>query len=164
MMTAILFVCTGNICRSPTAEGIARARARELGLELHFDSAGTHDYHIGEAPDARSRQVARSRGTSIDDLRARQISTQDFHQFDLILAADRGHLRLLQRLCPADARAQVELQLPYCGIDAPGDVPDPYYGPIEGFHAVYELLQRATDGLLLRIASEPPRTTPARSG
>lgn len=150
-MKSILFVCSGNICRSPTAEGIARAHAQVLGLDLRLDSAGTEDYHIGQAPDSRSRQVARERGTPIDDLRARQISADDFHDFDLILAADQGHMRLLSAMRPASARAELELQLPFCGIDAPRQVPDPYYGPIQGFEEVYDLLQRATDGLLHRL-------------
>ncbi|MGE4070143.1 MAG: low molecular weight protein-tyrosine-phosphatase [Lysobacterales bacterium] len=150
-MKSILFVCSGNICRSPTAEGIARARAEALGLDLLFDSAGTEDYHVGQAPDARSRQIARERGTPIDALRARQISVDDFHRFDLILAADRGHLRELSRLAPASSTARVELQLPWCGIDTPDQVPDPYYGPVTGFTEVYELLERATAGLLARL-------------
>ena len=152
-MNNILFVCSGNICRSPTAEGIARARAQALSLDLHFDSAGTEDYHIGQAPDARWRQVARERGRPIDALRARQICVADFHQFDLILVADRGHLREIGRLKPATATAQVALQLPWCGIDTPDQVPDPYYGPMAGFAEVYDLLDRAAAGLLARLRS-----------
>lgn len=150
-MRRILFVCTGNICRSPVAEGIARARAAQARRALEFDSAGTHDYHLGEAPDARSRAVARAAGTPIDALRARRVSAADFARFDLILAADRGHLRLLQRLQPATASAELDLLLPWCGIDQPDEVPDPYYGPLEGFNEVQTLLERAIDGLLRRV-------------
>ncbi|MEZ5443642.1 MAG: low molecular weight protein-tyrosine-phosphatase [Lysobacterales bacterium] len=150
-MRRILFVCTGNICRSPVAEGIARARARERGLDLHFDSAGTHDYHVGEAPDPRARAVAREAGTPVDDLRARRVAATDFGDFDLILAADRGHLRQLERWRPSKARAETALLLPWCGIDQPDEVPDPYYGSLEGFNEVQALLERAIDGLLLRL-------------
>ena len=152
-MHSILFVCTGNICRSPTAEGLARAIAAQRGLDMRFDSAGTHDYHVGEPPDPRSCRIAREMGTPIDDLRARQVERADFERFDLILAADRGHLAHLQRLRPANARARLELQLPWCGEHGCADVPDPYYGSLDGFRDVYALLKRATDGLLLRVAN-----------
>ena len=155
----ILFVCTGNICRSPAAEGIARVRAAQAGLDLRFDSAGTHDYHVGEAPDSRSRATARAAGTPIDDLRARQVAPDDFQQFDLILAADHGHLRILKRLqheakSNADRQARVELMLPWCGVDTPVEVPDPYYGPQSGFVMVQRLLEQAVDGMLRRIQAE----------
>ncbi len=153
-MTRILFVCTGNICRSPVAEGIARARACALGLALEFDSAGTHDYHIGEPPDQRSQATAQAAGTPIDDLRARRFVSSDFDEFDLILAADRGHLRALQARRPGNARAQLELLLPWCGIEQPNEVPDPYYGPLAGFHEVQRLLEGAIDGLLRRVRRE----------
>lgn len=147
----ILFVCTGNICRSPLAEGIARVRAHAAGLRLQLDSAGTHDYHVGQPPDPRTRAVARAAGTPVDALRARQVDASDFHDFDLLLAADRGHLRFLQHMRPAASRAQVELLLPWCGIDAPSEVPDPYYGPPSGFEEVQQLLERAITAMLERI-------------
>lgn len=150
-MRRILFVCTGNICRSPVAEGIARVRATAARVPLEFDSAGTHDYHLGEPPDPRARAVARAAGTPIDALRARRVSAADFDRFDLILAADRGHLRQLQRLRPTVARAEVVLLLPWCGIDDPDEVPDPYYGPLTGFDEVQALLERAVAGLLTRL-------------
>jgi protein-tyrosine phosphatase len=153
-MNRILFVCTGNICRSPVAEGIARARAGAMGLALEFDSAGTHDYHIGEPPDRRSRATAQAAGTPIDDLRARQFVSTDYYDFDLILAADRGHLRSLQARRPGKARAQVDLLLPWCGIEQPDEVPDPYYGSLAGFDEVQRLLEGAIDGLLLRVQRE----------
>ncbi len=160
-LNRILFVCTGNICRSPAVEGIARVRAADAGLLLHFDSAGTHDYHIGEAPDSRTRATARAAGTPVDDLRARQVSLEDFRQFDLILAADHGHLRILQGLqrkatsiAAQQSLAQVELLLPWCGVTAALEVPDPYYGPQAGFVQVQRLLERAVDGLLRRIRAQ----------
>ena len=149
---SVLMVCMGNICRSPSAEGVLRARLAAAGLShVRVDSAGTHDYHLGEPPDPRSRATARAAGTPIDDLRARQVEAVDFQRFDLLLAADRGHLRDLQRLRPAGAGAQVELLLPWCGITAPQDVPDPYYGPPEGFIEVQALLEQAVQGLLGRL-------------
>lgn len=153
-MTRILFVCTGNICRSPVAEGIARVRARAADLALEFDSAGTHDYHVGEPPDRRARATALAAGTPIDDLRARQFTSSDFNDFDLILAADRGHLRLLEARRPAAARAELDLLLPWCGIDHPDEVPDPYYGALAGFDEVQQLLEAAIDGMLLRCRQE----------
>lgn len=149
--TAILFVCMGNICRSPLAEGIARAALREAGATLRLDSAGTHDYHVGAAPDERARAVAREFGCGIDDLRARQVADADFAQFDLILAADRTNLAWLERRRPAQARAEVALLLPWCGEPAGREVPDPYYGDLAGFHHTARLLQDAMPGLLRRV-------------
>ena len=146
----ILFVCLGNICRSPLAEGIATARARSVGLELEFDSAGTGAWHVGAAPDPRARAVAQARGTPIDALRARQVCRDDYSAFDLILAADRDNLSALQRLRPDDARAEVALLLDWVGLG--GEVPDPYYGDEADFERVYALLDQALDALLRRIA------------
>jgi protein-tyrosine phosphatase len=148
---SILFVCSGNICRSPTAEGLVRVHAGRAGLNLVLDSAGTHGFHAGEPPDPRTRAVARARGTPIEELRAREVRSADFHDFELILAADRGHVRQLERRRPRGAGAAVELMLPWCGIDDPDEVPDPYYGPQEGFEAVYELLDRAARRLVERL-------------
>jgi protein-tyrosine phosphatase len=145
-VTRVLFVCMGNICRSPLAEGIARVRARAAGLDFEFDSAGTHAYHVGEPPDPRAREVARRRGTPIDDLRARQATAADFRDFDLILAADRSNLAALERIRPGDARAEVALLLPKSGRT--GEVPDPYYGDEAGFESVFDLLDDALGALL----------------
>lgn len=148
---SILMVCTGNICRSPMAEGALRAAAVREGLALRLDSAGTHGYHVGEPPDPRARQVAREGGAPIDDLRARRVSQEDFREFDLILAADRGHLRELAQLQPEGARAQVELILPFSGaFAANSDLADPYYGDLADFREVWRQLQLATPGLLRR--------------
>ncbi len=148
---AILFVCMGNICRSPLAEGIARAALGEAGAALRLDSAGTHDYHVGAAPDRRARAVAREFGCDIDDLRARQVADADFARFDLILAADAANLAWLERRRPARARAEVALLLPWCGEPAGCEVPDPYYGDIADFRVTARLLQGAMPGLLRRV-------------
>ena len=145
----VLFICTGNICRSPTAEGVFR-----FFLEKHLpdgkvevDSAGTHDYHVGEAPDGRAIAHARRRGYDLSTLRARQLSARDFTEFDLLLAMDRGHLRILQRLCPAEHRAKLRLFRDFAGM-AEADVPDPYYGAADGFEQVLDMVEAASRGLL----------------
>lgn len=152
----ILFVCTGNICRSPTAEAVLRRKteAREWAGRLHIDSAGTHDYHVGEGPDARSCDVAHARGYAMRHLVGRQVAEEDFARFDLLLALDGGHEAWLRRQAPAAHRERVQLFLPYAGIERPRDVADPYYGPLSGFHAVLELIERGCDGLLERLARE----------
>lgn len=141
----VLFVCTGNICRSPTAEGVLRHLARQRGLELHVESRGTHDYHVGEPPDERAQRHAQRRGYDLSAQRARHISRQDFEEFDLVVAMDRGHLRILQRLCPPQHAGKLRLFIK----DA--DVPDPYYGGPEGFERVLDLVEAACDGLLSEI-------------
>jgi protein-tyrosine phosphatase len=149
----LLFVCMGNICRSPLAEGIARRRALDAQLDLVFDSAGTEAYHVGQAPDPRARAVARARGASIDDLRARQVDAGDFRRFDLILAADRGNLRRLEALRPSDARAEQALLLPWAGAPAGTEVPDPYYGDAADFSQVFDLLDGCMAALLARAST-----------
>jgi protein-tyrosine phosphatase len=151
-LPAILFVCAGNICRSPLAEGVVRARARDAGLELRLDSAGTEDYHVGQAPDRRARAVATRFGCGIDDLRARQVEVSDFQRFDLILVADRRNLAYVQRLRPPDARAEVALFAEWSGQADCSEIPDPYYAGYDAFEAVYRLLERCADGLLRRLA------------
>lgn len=150
---SILFVCMGNICRSPLAEGIARLTLTQASLDLQVDSAGTHDYHPGAPPDPRARKVARAAGFSIDELRARQVCPADFQRFDLILAADAANLEWLQRNRPASAQSELALLLPWCGGPAGSEVPDPYYGDIEDFHHTLGLLQAAMPELLRRLRS-----------
>jgi protein-tyrosine phosphatase len=146
----ILYVCLGNICRSPTAEGVSRHlaahRAPELGLQ--FDSAGTADYHIGEPPDRRSQRAARKRGVNIGELRGRQISAADFSQFDWILAMDRSNLADLRAIQPAGATARLELFLSVQHRPGLIDVPDPYYGDEAGFDAVFDLIGEAAGAWL----------------
>ena len=142
----MLFVCTGNICRSPTAEGVLRHLAAREGIPLHVESAGTHDYHVGEAPDARAQHHAKRRGYDLSGQRARHVSRRDFEEFDLIVAMDRGHLRLLERACPPEHRQKLRLFL------AGGDVPDPYYGGPEGFEHVLDLVEARCRSLLQELA------------
>lgn len=153
-VTSILFVCMGNICRSPLAEGIARVAVREAGMAVRLDSAGTHDYHIGAAPDERARKVARESGCGIEDLRARQVVDADFVQFDLILAADRSNLAWLQHHRPPQAHADIALLLPWCGGIAGSEVPDPYYGDMAGFRSTAQLLREVMPGLLRRVQGQ----------
>lgn len=152
-MPAVLFVCTGNICRSPTAEGVFRRLVREAGLEdrIRADSAGTHDYHVGEPPDARALDHASRRGYDLSRLRARQIARRDFAEFDLILAMDRGHLRILQRLCPLESRHKLRLFMPFAARQASDEVPDPFYGDPGDFERVLDMVEAAAGGLLSHL-------------
>ncbi|MBS7661216.1 low molecular weight phosphotyrosine protein phosphatase [Pseudomonas lalucatii] len=148
----VLFVCLGNICRSPTAEGVFRHKVREAGLQarIEVDSAGTGDWHVGKAPDARTRQAALRRGYDLSALRARQVCVDDFARFDLILAMDVNNLRHLERLRPAGGGAELDLLLRRCRL-APDEVPDPYYGGEAGFEQVLDLIEQAGDALLLEL-------------
>jgi protein-tyrosine phosphatase len=152
-MTAVLFVCLGNICRSPTAEGVFRhlleQEAPELRMEV--DSAGTGSYHIGSAPDVRSQRAALARGIDLSGLRARQVSPEDFARFDLILAMDRDNLRELQAMRPKRGLASLRLFLEYAPESGRMDVPDPYYGDAAGFEEVLDLSIAASRGLLAAL-------------
>ncbi|WP_029009440.1 low molecular weight protein-tyrosine-phosphatase [Azospirillum halopraeferens] len=155
-MVKVLFVCTGNICRSPTAEGVFRHLVREAGLDgrIATDSAGTTDYHAGEPPDPRSRSAARRRGVDLSDLRARAVTEQDFHTFDYVLAMDRGHLARLRHLAPDGAAATVRLFLDYAPEAPRREVPDPYYGQGDHFTEVLDLVEAGARGLLDHIRRE----------
>lgn len=135
---AILFLCLGNICRSPLAEGAARAAFAAAGIGATLDSAGTGDWHIGHPPDRRAQAEARRRGTDIGDLRARQLVRDDFYRFDLILAADETNLRDARALAPADATAKLRLMLDLVPGRAGDSVADPYYGDDGGFAATWD--------------------------
>ena len=141
----VLFVCTGNICRSPTAEGVLRHLAREAGFEVHVESAGTGDWHVGDPPDERAQHHAKGRGYDLSAQRARQVSAGDFEAFDLIVAMDRGHLRVLEQHCPRQHRAKLRLLVPG------RDVPDPYYGGPEGFERVLDMAEEACRALLQEL-------------
>jgi protein-tyrosine phosphatase len=149
----ILFVCLGNICRSPTAEAVFRAvaarEAPELAVEV--DSAGTAGYHIGEPPDIRMRRAANRRGYDMSSLRARIVEPGDFEHFDLILAMDRENLTTLQTRAPAHRRERLRLFLEFAPDAAATEVPDPYYGGPNGFEEVLDLVEAATRGLLQHL-------------
>lgn len=153
---AILIVCTGNICRSPTGEGVLRDLVGRRGLSdrIRIASAGTHDYHVGEAPDPRAVRHARERGYDLSTLRASQVSERDFDEYDYILAMDRGHLRILRSIAPPGARARVGLFLDASARWKGEDVPDPYYGGVEGFEQVLDMVEEAAERWLDRIEAE----------
>ncbi|MFC3146607.1 low molecular weight protein-tyrosine-phosphatase [Piscinibacterium candidicorallinum] len=150
MKTSILFVCMGNICRSPAAEGVFRAMVKSANLEseVRIDSAGTHAYHVGEAPDARTQAACRKRGYDVTDLRARQITVDDFREFDYILAMDWDNLTLLQQICPKQYKHKLMLLMRFASDHEEATVPDPYYGGPEGFSKVLDLVEDACSGLV----------------
>jgi protein-tyrosine phosphatase len=148
----VLFVCLGNICRSPTAEGVLRHKLSAAGLAGHVevDSAGTGDWHVGKAADVRTRQAAQQRGYDLSALRGRQVKAEDFYAFDLVLAMDSSNLHDLQQMRPDDASAELDLFLRRYHL-ALDDVPDPYYGGEAGFAQVLDLIEQACDALVLEL-------------
>jgi protein-tyrosine phosphatase len=149
----ILMVCLGNICRSPMAEGVLRHLAHQRGIDLIVDSAGTADYHVGEAPDKRARAAMKRQSMNIENLRGRQVALTDFTDFDMVLAMDNNNLRDLLRLAPnEEGRRKVELMLTFSSNTGMQEVPDPYYGPDSGFDDTFHLLENACNGLLDAIA------------
>jgi len=144
----ILFVCTGNICRSPLAEAVLRHHVMQAGRghDIHVDSAGTHDYHVGECPDPRTLKIAEMKGISTDGIRARQVESADFSKFDLILGMDQGHVAHLKRISPPEFYSKIHLFMDFAGADMV-DVPDPYYGGFEGFQDIFGMI----DGTLKKF-------------
>lgn len=150
---AVLFVCLGNICRSPTAHGIFEHKVAHSPLRgrVTVESAGTGDWHLGNPPDARAQQAARERGYALEHLRARQVNEDDFHRFDWILAMDHQNLSHLEALNPAHSRARLQLFLDLLEHPPKREVPDPYYGGGDGFADVLDLCEAASDALLQRL-------------
>lgn len=150
---SVLFVCMGNICRSPTAEGVFRHLLAAIDLQVAVDSAGTHSYHIGKPPDRRAQATAARHGVDLSALRARRVEPGDLDRFELILAMDNANLAELEQLqARHGGRAQIARLLDYA---AGGEVPDPYYGPGDGFQRVYETIEAGCRGLLKAILGGP---------
>ena len=157
---AVLFVCLGNICRSPLAEAALRAEAAARGVAVDVDSAGTGGWHVGEPPDRRARAVARRHGVDIDAYRARRVTADDFRRFDHVVALDRANLADLSRLAPADATARLSLLLDHLPGRAGEDVADPYYGGPEGFEVTWNDVTAAARALLDGLAAEHAANRP----
>jgi protein-tyrosine phosphatase len=153
---SVLFVCMGNICRSPTAEGVFRKCLAEQrpAARVHIDSAGTHAYHIGEPPDPRSQRAALIRGIDLSGLRARRVIVEDFNRFDLVVPMDRLNEATLRELCPVEHADRIRLLLDFAPQLERKDVPDPYYGGSNGFEAVLDMVEEAADGLLKHVSRE----------
>ncbi|MDH2917688.1 MAG: low molecular weight phosphotyrosine protein phosphatase [Sideroxydans sp.] len=153
---AVLFVCMGNICRSPTAEAVFREYVQRAGLgeKIEIDSAGTHDYHVGEPPDLRTQRAAQQRGFSMTNLRGRQVSEADFARFDYVLAMDEANLAILNALTPANSETRAKLFLHHAHHHVEREVPDPYYGGADGFERVLDLVEDAATGLLQTIRAQ----------
>lgn len=147
---SILFVCLGNICRSPSAEGVFEHKAKQHGFDVIVDSAGTAGYHKAAPPDKRSQQVAKERGYDLSGLKCRRVTEEDFAKFDYIIGMDNKNVRDLKQKCPEPLQYKISLFMSYC--DSPFDeVPDPYYSGGKAFGVVLDLIEQAADGLLLSI-------------
>jgi len=150
---SILFCCTGNICRSPTAEGVFTKKVADAGLNgrIRVDSAGTHGYHVGEAPDPRAQSAASARGYDLSGLRARRVDRRDFERFDLVLAMDYDNREFLAGLCPPSNGHKLKMMMEYARKHTAREVPDPYNGGADAFERVLEMLEDASEGLLQAI-------------
>ena len=150
----VLFVCTGNICRSPSAEAILRHKAERSGLaeRLRIDSAGLGEWHLGHPPDPRATDAVAARGYPMGDQTARAVEPRDFERFDYVIAMDEGHYAQLSDMAPAAAKGRVRLFLEFAPHAGRKSVPDPYYGDTRGFDAMVDLIEAGTDGLLAEIA------------
>lgn len=150
---SVLIVCMGNICRSPTAEAVLRQQALKAGIEITIDSAGTLGYHSGAAPDSRARAAGERRGYDFSGIQARQVTVEDFVNFDMILAADNSNMADLRLLCPSEHEHKLRLLLSFSS-DAEREVPDPYYGGEQGFERVLDLVESACSGLLAQLSKD----------
>jgi protein-tyrosine phosphatase len=152
----VLFVCMGNICRSPTAEGVFNAllASRNLSDAFDVDSAGTHAYHVGDYPDLRAQKAARDRGLELKHLRARKVHVNDFEVFDHILAMDEDNHANLSELCPDEYRHKIKLFLEYAADLQQREVPDPYYGGAYGFERVLDMVEAASEGFIDTLQRE----------
>jgi len=153
---SVLFVCMGNICRSPAAEGAFRhlVQQQKLDKQIKTDSAGTHAYHIGERPDGRAQQTALSRGLDISDLKARKVKPADFKKFHYVIAMDQNNYELLAEIAPQGLEDRLRLFLDFAPELKETEVPDPYYGGVKGFEYVFDLVEEASLGLLDDIRKE----------
>ncbi len=153
---SICFVCLGNICRSPTAEGVMRHLVEEggLGQQVIVDSAGTGDWHIGEAPDERAQRAAGQRGYDLSELRARQIAADDFTRFDLVVAMDDANVAALHAVCPVSQRDKIRLLMEFAPADDVREVADPYFGGTAGFETVLDQCEAACAGLLKALRAQ----------
>ena len=160
MTYRVLLVCMGNICRSPTAEGVLRhfIRLNNLGDKVEVDSAGTHGYHVGEAPDSRTQRAAAVRGYNLSQLRARKVARQDLDYFDLILAMDKSNLDNLQRLATPEQQGRIKLFMDFAKNFDDNEVPDPYYGLGHGFDLVLDMVEDASLGLIEDIKEKLARS------
>lgn len=150
-MPKVLFVCLGNICRSPTAEAVFRVRAASAGLEVHIESAGTSGWHIGEAPDPRSIEAGQARGYSFQGQASRKVIRADFGEFDHVLAMDWNNVEALKKICPESYLSRIGLFLDYVPNAPTREVPDPYYGGGDGFSQVLDLIEQASEGLIAAL-------------
>lgn len=146
----VLFVCMGNICRSPTAHGVFRDLVQQSGMEdrIEIDSAGTHAYHVGNPADRRAQETAQSRGVDLSDLRARQVEVDDFSHYDYVIAMDQENYISLSRQCPDNLLDRIYLFMDFAPEMRTREVPDPYYGGAKGFERVFDLVDAASKGLL----------------
>ena len=150
-MKRFLFVCTGNICRSPAADAVLREHAAQQGLDIESDSAATHGYHIGDAPDHRGVKLGAKRGYDLSVLRARKVEVSDFHDFDVILAMDNGHYEILEAMKPQGATAELVMFMEYALGRAGIDVPDPYYGDMRDFEIMYDMIEDGISAIIKKI-------------
>ena len=152
----VLFVCMGNICRSPTAEGVFRHKVNAAGLQdiVSIDSAGTHAYHIGEPPDKRSQSAAIKRGFDLSNQRARKVNSNDFSEFDYVFAMDMSNKEELHAICPVGLENKIHLFLDFASNTKIQEVPDPYFGRGDGFEIVLDLIEDASEGLLAHLKTQ----------